>query len=218
MKTACGITCPAAQECFQPRRAPKVYWAWDRVRLIDSVGSNGTVCFGDGTTKAKAVEDCKAWVTNGRNGDRAVWMDAFSVDQVLKRINLTDCEMLEASIDENCSFNQNTVKAFTTESTANNGDFTISFWVRPLVAPSNAASLHTDSYFYLSLIFLSSVSPPQYNLVFGKWLNARGEARLYTMCGNDFINVETQRSSKDGFYCQEKFCEPTRYVCIYQLC
>ena len=201
----CRLTCTPAQQCFQPTKKPDIFYAWDRVRRIDAVGANGTVCLSDAASKDKVVAECRDWVKNGQTGDMSVWLkDAFGSDQKLRRIDFRDCDQLEASIDEQCSFSHEQIQKFTAASSANGGDFTVAMWVRPVNIPSSA-SKHTDGNFYPSLQFMSSMSPPQHNLAFGKWLNAKGEARLYSSCStnaenqNYLTNVELRRSSNDDW-------------------
>lgn len=203
LKDNCRLSCPPSQECFTKTVDPKVYWAWDRIRRIDSVGTNGTVCLSDGSTKETLVDACRKWSLTGETGDMTAWLaDAIGGDQTLRRVDLRDCDELEASIDEQCSFSEKAVKDFTRDVKANSGDYTIGVWVRPLKFPGPRASLHTDGNFYPSLNFLSSVSPPQHNVAVGRWFNLKGEARLYTNCpaaGKTFVNVEVHRASNDGW-------------------
>lgn len=66
-----------------------------------------------------------------------VWIYADSWDGIGGRqLNITDCEVLAASVDENCAFDMESVRNFTRESVALNRDYTIAFWVRPVSMPS----------------------------------------------------------------------------------
>jgi len=90
---------------------------------------------------------------------------------------------------------------FTKEMRASGGDFTISFWVRP-VGPSSL--MGQTGRFFPHINFLSSVSPPQHQLLFGKWVNPNGEGRINSKCRSlssrdTYWNVEIKEVSKGGW-------------------
>eukprot|EP00961_Rhodomonas_salina_P295860 3935833-Rhodomonas_salina.5 len=79
-----------------------------------------------------------------------------------RRVNMTSCEELVASIDPECAFDQKAVQDFTAAVQANGGDWTIAFWIRPTGDESKIQELGN---FYPHVQFLGSISPPQHNLV-----------------------------------------------------
>ena len=58
--------------------------------------------------------------------------DAPDFGRESRRVNLTDCEELEAAIDEFCTFDDGAVRDFTADVKKNGGEFSIGFWVKPL--------------------------------------------------------------------------------------
>ena len=60
---------------------------------------------------------------------------------------MTDCDELEASIDEQCSYNGTRMTEFTKKMKENGGDFTMSFWVKPTGANSLVKNFVGDPMF-----------------------------------------------------------------------
>jgi len=60
---------------------------------------------------------------------------------------MTDCDELETSIDEQCSYDGSQVKDFTKELKENGGDFTVSFWAKPVGANSLVKNFAGDPFF-----------------------------------------------------------------------
>ena len=60
---------------------------------------------------------------------------------------MTDCDELEASIDEQCSYNGTRMTEFTKKMKENGGDFTMSFWIKPTGANSMLKNLKGEPIF-----------------------------------------------------------------------
>ena len=216
----CPLSCQSRQECFvRESEQDGVQFVWDRTGLIQMQGPNGTICLGSHLTKKEVVEECYRWVSSNELGAKVGrgtspaddeylegWLDSISgshgprrVSQPRsgRRVNLTLCEELEASIEEHCSFNIDSVRTFTSKMRKNGGDFTISFWVKPVGVLSN---MGTSGSFFPHINFLSTISPPQHNLLFGMWVNPNGESRLHSKCRpasarDSYFNIEIEKAS-----------------------
>uniref|UniRef100_A0A7S1DHJ7 Polycystin cation channel PKD1/PKD2 domain-containing protein n=2 Tax=Hemiselmis andersenii TaxID=464988 RepID=A0A7S1DHJ7_HEMAN len=176
----CPIACKSKQECFNVGTY-KTYFAWNSIRRIESTTPNGTVCLASSWNKTQQVERCRANQPSLQT-DGKTWQweaDIAALQSAAHRVNLTDCDELEAATDEQCSFDPAPVKEFTTHMKANGGDFTLAFWVKPL----GEISLASDGRFLPSVNFLSSVSPPFANIAFGPYVSgSNGEARMRSGC------------------------------------
>lgn len=196
----CPIACKSRQECLSSEESPEVFFSWDRIRKIEARGENGTICLHDQDSADAAVERCMAWVASGNARSEPLdpllqpWLQSFQ-EAKGRRIELRDCTALREAIDPYCSFNASAVKAFTAGVMRQNGDFTIGFWVKPTAA----ASL-IDGKFIPHVQFYASLSPPTHNLAWGLWLNANGEARLFSSCARGdrdiFENIEMNAASE----------------------
>jgi hypothetical protein len=69
---------------------------------------------------------------------------------------VTDCDALEASIDETCAFDGDTTQQFADDVRANGGDYSIYFWVKPT---ENKDALDLNGQFQPHLGFYQSLSP-----------------------------------------------------------
>jgi len=199
VQVKCGLSCRQSQACFPGMVDDSVqrYFVWDSIRRIEPKTVNGTVCLGNSYSKANVVQKCLDWVNTG-NSDRdrehvAAWAGNY-IELKGRKLNLTDCEVLASSINENCDFDMGPIEQFTTDLKRSNGDFTLSFWMKPLARPDPDASLHTDGRFYPHLSLYSAISPPQHPLSIGLWSNPDGEVRQFSSCppltGRVFENVE----------------------------
>jgi hypothetical protein len=153
------------------------------------------------------MQQCRDWLSSNPSGpppsELEPWMSSAWTGKA-RRIDLADCQRLREAVDDFCGFDSGAVEAFTQESVANGGDYTVGMWVRPVPLPDESASLHPDGRFYPSIGFLSSVSPPKPVLAFGIWANTDGEVRSYTKCPEasspqPFENVEIYGAHRDGW-------------------
>eukprot|EP00281_Chroomonas_sp_CCMP1168_P016014 CAMPEP_0206220982 /NCGR_PEP_ID=MMETSP0047_2-20121206/5167_1 /ASSEMBLY_ACC=CAM_ASM_000192 /TAXON_ID=195065 /ORGANISM="Chroomonas mesostigmatica_cf, Strain CCMP1168" /LENGTH=1725 /DNA_ID=CAMNT_0053643677 /DNA_START=282 /DNA_END=5460 /DNA_ORIENTATION=+ len=201
----CPLSCGSRQECFAPPQAAIPHFTWDRLYRIVSPGPNGTICLADDTRKSDVVAECRAWVAAGgpeRDAELAFKWKSLVMDRHpgSLRVNLTVCDELETAIDEQCAFNASAVRAFTEEVVANGGDYTISFWMKPL---GEYAQIPGTGRFFPFLQMLSSISPPTHNLALAKWTATNGDVRLFSACDRGlkdlFENVEIRESSNDGW-------------------
>ena len=204
VQQACALTCGQYQLCFpgiNPQMATPRF-VWDRIRRIESKTSNGTLCLADELDRAAVVQRCRAFFRNGRDpstlseNDGQImqrWASMY-VDLNTRKLNVSDCDTLAAAVNDYCSFKMEAVQAFTTDMKKSGGDFTLAFWIRPLV--DTATSLHTDGKFYPSLTLYSGLDPPQHHLTWGLWFNPDGESRLFSSCTHNsstrrqFENIE----------------------------
>ena len=99
-----------------------------------------------------------------------------------RRLNLTVCDELEASIDDFCGFDLEPVRKFTKDLKANGGDFTIAFWVRSDPRNPDQSKMGESGRFFPHVSFYASISPPEPALTVGKWVNPNGEVRLHSKC------------------------------------
>ncbi|KAJ1481275.1 hypothetical protein T484DRAFT_1899711 [Baffinella frigidus] len=117
-----------------------------------------------------------------------------TVDLGTPRVNMTDCDQLEASINEYCGFNISQVRAFTEASKANGNDFTEHHLTcsYSLNLNGKARVEHHPTYIY-------SLNPNggariEHHLTYSYSLNPNGEARVFTDCDYNgqfqFENVE----------------------------
>ena len=49
----CPVACASRQQCLSTEAEPPVFTTWDRIRRIDSVGVNGTLCLAAGISVDK---------------------------------------------------------------------------------------------------------------------------------------------------------------------
>ena len=115
-----------------------------------------------------------------RVGGTTPWKEWFEgkVESDGLRLDITSCDDLERAVDNSCSFNAIEVEKFTRAVISNGGDFTISFWVKPI----ETSSLKSEQ-FIPQALFVSTISPPRQNLGVGKYqTNANGEFRVNSGC------------------------------------
>jgi hypothetical protein len=205
VQSKCGLSCRPAQACFpgQVDRSIQHYFVWDRIRRLQPSTVNGTICLGSSMDKNDIVKKCLDWV-NGLGGElpQLPWAENY-LDLKGRKINVTDCYTLGASVNEYCAFDMAPVEQFTESLKGSNGDFTMSFWIKPVVRPDVEDSLHTDGKFYPHVSLYSGLSPPKHHLSMGLWANPDGEIRLFSDCapetGRLFDNVEMMtRGAKAG--------------------
>ncbi|EKX46141.1 hypothetical protein GUITHDRAFT_108175 [Guillardia theta CCMP2712] len=201
----CPNSCGSKQECFKDFTAASPFFVWDRTRLIPAQSPNGTICLGSSYSKASVVAECRKWAS-GASYKQELFPESWAASMATKgtaprrgrRVNVTVCDELEASIDEYCGFEMKPVEEFTKKMLAEGGDFTISFWVRPVGTNS---MLGDTGRFFPHLNFFSSLSPPQENLLFGLWANPNGEARINSKCytngsRDSYWNIEVSEQEK----------------------
>jgi len=205
----CPVACGSRQQCVSTEPDPPMFVSWDRIRRIESVGSNGTICLAGALTPEKVKADCEAWTAqhvaaNGNLGvvaaDFEAWADSVLNSRRGRRVNMTSCEELMASIDPECTFDQKAVEDFTAAVNANGGDWTIAFWIRPT---GEESKIHELGNFYPHVQFLGKLSPPQHNLAVGLWANPFGEARVFSECERSerdiYDNIEMSAADPDGW-------------------
>ena len=81
----------------------------------------------------------KHWLA--QHPDVEQWFISSQLRTRSRRLNMTNCDELEAAIDEECTYNGTQVTEFTKAMKKNGGDFTISFWVKPTGANSLVSDL-----------------------------------------------------------------------------
>jgi len=231
-RSECPLSCMARKECFNKREGKKARFAWDRTRRVDMQGPNGTICLSSSLQKEAIVQECRRWVQSGElgaTGGRGVsqdddsflkgWLESMATigpqPRSGRRVNITDCDELDASIDEHCDFGIQDVIDFTSDMKAAGGDFTIAFWVKPLGEQSKMGD--TDR-FFAHINFFSTISPPQHNLLFGQWVNPNGEARINSKClrpgaGVSYWNIEVKEVSSRAHVC----CSPALHGTVFCL-
>ena len=211
----CRLTCSLTHECYSPDRLPKAYFVWDRIRRLEPrTGVNGTFCLGrqnrhEGSAlehKNSVVQSCKEWADRQvRPEDIEPWASSAWGNSQIRRVNVADCLELADAIDADCSFDSEPVASFTSDAIANGGDFTITFWVRPLRLPDPTSSMHTDGKFHPSIHFMASLSPPVPVMGLGLWANPDGEVRMYSTCptahpdGSLYKNIEIFAPTSDDW-------------------
>ena len=218
----CPLACAAVQECAVEEDDVPSFRIWDRVRRLEPMMPNASLCLGSGRPRACVAGDCdlsaeqglsrasvharcRAW--QGRGGlasekARVVenWLESISVGREGTRLNLTQaCDRVAEAVDEHCAFNLSAVQEFTRLSRRNNGDMTLAFWVKPL----GDASL-VNGRFFPQLTLFSSLYPPQHTLTQGIWFNPNGEFRVGSACRPltsrwPFENVEMLRASESAW-------------------
>ena len=118
--------------------------------------------------KSKVVQECHDWVKTLHNMPASWsnhakdssrweskhpefvqwWRSSFgNFPSRARRLNMTDCDELEASIDEQCSFDGTQMNEFTKTMKENGGDFTMSFWIKPTGANSMLKNLKGEPIF-----------------------------------------------------------------------
>ena len=153
----CPTSCESRTECFSGVKSAsnKVYFAFDRVRLIDADVShpNGSLCLGNTYTRQDIVQQCRDWLASGEIGslggrtgagvsrdtgqyknvhDRALshWLDTV-LHVEGKHVNISDCEELNLAIDTACGFEVDQVEHFTREAKSSQG-YSLAFWLKPI--------------------------------------------------------------------------------------
>ena len=91
------------------------------------------------------AQDSARW--ESKHPEFVQWWRSSQIAIQTRRLNMTDCDELEASIDEQCSFDGTQVKEFTRKMKENGGDFTLSFWVKPTGANSLVRNFVGDPLF-----------------------------------------------------------------------
>jgi len=198
----CPIGCKTRLECFN-KDDFDVSFIYDRIRRIESFGTNGTICLGTDEDKDTVVENCRKYVVSNRGEDgettdpkARMWIETKD-NAKTKRIDMEVCDDLERAIDIGCSFNSTIIEEWTRKVKAGGGDWTIAFWMKP----DGFGALH-EGRFFPHLNFYSSLSPPQHNLAIGLFENPNGEAQYFSSCGEgEFVmqNVELKAASNDGW-------------------
>jgi len=213
VRANCRLTCPSTNECYSLSVRAKAYFVWDRIQRLEPHGVNGTVCLGRQNWfeasalahKESVAQSCKEWAEREvLPEDLEPWAGSAWGNSQIPRVNAADCFALAGAIDEGCAFDSTPVAAFTADAMANGGDYTITFWVRPLRLPDPTASLHTDGKFHPSIHFMASLSPPIPMMGLGLWANPDGEVRMYSTCPNEtsrdvYENIETFAPTSDGW-------------------
>jgi hypothetical protein len=65
----CPTSCGSKQECYQSGSSEyKIYFAWDRIRLMENAHTNGSLCLGTNENKAQVVQKCRDWMASGEIG------------------------------------------------------------------------------------------------------------------------------------------------------
>ncbi|EKX42859.1 hypothetical protein GUITHDRAFT_140993 [Guillardia theta CCMP2712] len=204
----CPNSCASKQQCFKDFVATSSFFVWDRTRLIPAQSPNGTICLGSSYSKASVVAECRKWAS-GASYKQELFPESWKASMETtgkaprraRRVNVTVCDELEASIDEYCGFDMKPVEEFTKKMLAEGGDFTISFWVRPVGTNS---MLGDTGRFFPHINFFSSFSPPQESLLFGLWANPNGEARITSKCygkgsRDPYWNIESNSEYNNEF-------------------
>ncbi len=153
-----------------------------RIRLmVPEMDKNGSLCLGDTSGNAdsgiarkrlreEVVKNCKLWAASGRNDDQALnhWLDAVLPSDGGGKaegayLNLTMCEVLSESIDDDCAFDMNAVNEFSRKLKTSDG-FSLAFWIKAV----DSSSLSESGKFFPQLSLLHRVSPPEPFLVMSK--------------------------------------------------
>ena len=143
----CPIACEAKQQCFQRQEKLQEGRVWDRVMLISSMlksgqgtrRHNGTVCLAHHLAASEVYRKCQAWQAGGSLGSQQMaaaegYLTNLNIAREHPRVNVTDCEELLRSIDPHCSFDGGAVAAFSRDLRRHDGNHTIAFWVKVLLA------------------------------------------------------------------------------------
>ena len=57
----CATSCESKLECFEGVQTEQIYFAWDRIRRIEPVHTNGSVCLAQGLKKNDIIKACTTW-------------------------------------------------------------------------------------------------------------------------------------------------------------
>jgi len=182
-RTNCPQACASVQECFVVEDFTPVFRVWDRVRRLEPMASNGSLCLGSSVPREEVLRQCELWQKRGgvdAETPAAIesWLESMEVGREGRRINLTEpCSRIALAIDDHCSFNSTEVREFSGHSRANNGDMTISFWAKPVGQPSMIGER-----FFPQVSWFAQLHPPQHQLTQGLWFNPNGEFRVSSDC------------------------------------
>jgi len=153
---------------------------------------------------ANELEDSRAYL------DLTAWYASSTLKgkqpRAGKRLNLTDCDDLEAAIDEHCGFDMEPVRNFTRDLKERGGDYTIAFWVKP-VSMDSELTHNVDGptgRFFPHIKFLSQITPPTHHVSLLYFVNPNGEFRFDSKCPSEksrdiFWNIEVNKASNDGW-------------------
>ena len=204
-RTNCPQACASVQECFVIEEPTPIFHVWDRVRRLEPMASNGSLCLGSAVSREEIMQQCGDWMSKGGlDGELTSrfesWLESMDVGREGRRINLTEaCSRIAHAIDDHCSFNSSEVQEFTRLSKINNGDMTIGFWAKPV----GQASLISNR-FFSQVSWFAQLHPPQHQLSQGLWFNPNGEFRVSSACRPPssrwpFENIEMQAASDSGW-------------------
>ena len=137
----CPVACGLFQGCFESESSLRQYQLGHRIMSVFPRTSKGSFCIASEgkdmeKVKSQMMADCDSWVKAGRP---APYFDQWSKNFLQskgRRFNLLNsssvCQDVVDSIDQSCEFNGSDMQLFTKEVRKNGGDFSISFWVRPV--------------------------------------------------------------------------------------
>ena len=101
------------------------------------------------------------------------WLESYaglSFPMKGRRINVTDCDELEAAIDVDCSYDGKVVDDFTTAMNSGGGHFTMAFWAKP----TGLLSMSEDNLFNPAVAFFGKVIIFELDALAGQAVTAPG--------------------------------------------
>jgi hypothetical protein len=205
----CPVACGTYQACYEPDSNFRHYQMGHQIQTILPKTSKGTFCIdseGQDVAKKKLQlrMECEEWVKAGRHAPFAkLWSANFRQSRG-RRFDLLNsssvCQDVLDSVDNNCEFNGTEVRLFTQDVLRSGGDFTLSFWVKPI----DEASM-IDKQFVPQVAFYSRLFPPEHNFVLGAYSSdSDGEFRVHSRCAHQdsskfFESIHVQRASDSGW-------------------
>mmetsp|Transcript_21274 Transcript_21274/g.46660 ORF Transcript_21274/g.46660 Transcript_21274/m.46660 type:complete len:1658 (-) Transcript_21274:219-5192(-) len=169
----CKNTC-ASLQCYaafrdNPQAVTRAgHFIWDTVQYFSPKEKHGMVCISDRRNKTEVIAQCRRdaaanvydMPSDGmpHAGTRYAAWDFHRMARESgrgKMVNLTDCDALEAAIDETCTFSHEAMRNATQEVRERGGDYTIFFWVKS----RGRAAFDPSGNFLPHVSFLSNLAP-----------------------------------------------------------
>ena len=224
----CAASCQSQQECF--RGIPpeeKIYFAWDRIRLVVPAHVNGSLCLGQDLKKNDIVQECKTWMASMSPG---TLKDRFPSESIRMGPGVSDDDTkrdrdlyhwLRMNYPKFGSYNLMAalgphVNITDCEQLEKAIDGSCSFDTKPVqdftnemktsdgwsigfwVKPTGFKSLDGNGKFVPGLSLLHSISPPEPLFGMGKFSGDTTYAGLYT--GSNWPYTESEPWEEDWAY------------------
>ena len=178
----CPVACLAYQPCFVPKAQAKHYQLWHTTQTITKKTRKGTICLDsegeDFVARSQRLQlECEEWVERGMpSANQQDWLTNCR-DSAGERLDLfnasTVCNEVLSAVDSECGFEASQMRQFSEDVAKSGGDFSVSFWYRPVDETSLLGGR-----FLPHIAFYSSLFPPEHSMVLGAFKANPGRSLL----------------------------------------